>query len=97
MENTTKLHLPADRLHAVTVEGNWRLSCSEGSLLATLSGCPEDFCLRAGESLVLPGGGLLLVEALGAPAHFVLQRPPAQKGAMSLFTSWRRSPRTVFG
>lgn len=74
MTDSQHLHLLlVDRqLHARRVARGFAVKCLEGRLLVTQEGLAADFDLRAGDQLVLPVGGLLLIEAIG-PALALLR------------------------
>lgn len=75
------------RLHAVRGR---RIDCLAGVLWITVSGEAEDFYLSAGESLVVPTHGLVLVGTLSpVPATMCLLPPLSVSLSLSLWSAVR--------
>lgn len=96
MTDSQHLHLLlVDRqLHARRVARGFAVKCLEGRLLVTQEGLPTDYDLRAGDQLVLPLGGLLLIEAIGPALALLRETQPARRGwrAWLAALSRRESP-----
>ena len=66
-----------------------RVAC--GRVWLTIEGDPDDHLLARGQSLGLPRGARVLVQALDAPARLAVQRPDgAWQRAMHVVRSLRR-------
>lgn len=74
--------------------GHDRVRVACGRVWLTIEGDPDDHLLARGQSLTLPRGARVLVQALDTPARLVVQRPDAAwQRAVQAMRSLRRGLR----
>lgn len=93
MNRLTDLELDAENFAHLRGHAGTCLHVASGTLWLTIDGEPDDRLLGQGQSVALPPGAHVLVQALGAPALARIDTPA--HGWQRIADAWRalRAPR----